>query len=151
EAVQHARDGKLFFISTLIVQEFATRRRLHDLRFLEDSLIADVAPPSHLRALRAYAQKPLSKEEGVFSKDSLARFQAAETNVKVLGDAGITIAAGTDAPYPGDFQGEGIHHELELLVESGLTPLEAITAATRNAAMILGAEKEWGTLEAGKL
>jgi imidazolonepropionase-like amidohydrolase len=61
------------------------------------------------------------------------------------------MAAGTDAPYPGDFQGEGIHRELELLVESGLTPLEAITIATRNAATIMNAETEWGTLEPGKL
>jgi imidazolonepropionase-like amidohydrolase len=65
--------------------------------------------------------------------------------------AGILIAAGTDAPYPGDFQGEGIHRELELLVESGLTPLEAITMATKNAAKIMNADTEWGTLEAGKL
>jgi imidazolonepropionase-like amidohydrolase len=65
--------------------------------------------------------------------------------------AGILFAAGTDAPYPGDFQGEGIHHELELLVESGLTPLEAITIATKNAAKIMNAETEWGTLERGRL
>ena len=37
------------------------------------------------------------------------------------------MIAGTDAPYPGDFQGEGIHHELELMVESGLTPIDAIS------------------------
>ncbi|MBV8051893.1 MAG: amidohydrolase family protein, partial [Acidobacteriaceae bacterium] len=62
----------------------------------------------------------------------------------------VLMAAGTDAPYPGDFQGEGIHHELELLVESGLTPLQAITMATKNAAMIVNAGHEWGTLEVGK-
>jgi imidazolonepropionase-like amidohydrolase len=61
------------------------------------------------------------------------------------------LAAGTDAPYPGDFQGEGIHHELELLVEAGLTPLQAISIATRNAARLVGAEAEWGTSEVGKL
>ena len=60
------------------------------------------------------------------------------------------MIAGTDAPYPGDFQGEGIHHELELLVESGLTPLEAISSATRNAARLMKAS-DWGTLEPGKL
>jgi imidazolonepropionase-like amidohydrolase len=65
--------------------------------------------------------------------------------------AGILFAAGTDAVYPGDFQGEGLHRELELLVESGLTPLQAITTATKNAAEIVNASKEWGTLEAGKL
>ena len=54
-------------------------------------------------------------------------------------------------PIPGVFLGEGIHHELELLVEAGLRPLEAITVATRNGAQWVGAGKEWGTLESGKL
>ena len=40
---------------------------------------------------------------------------------------------------------------MELLVESGLTPLQAIAAATKNAASIMNADKEWGTLEPGKI
>jgi imidazolonepropionase-like amidohydrolase len=44
-----------------------------------------------------------------------------------------------------------LHRELELLVESGLTPLQAITIATKNAAAIVNASDEWGALEAGKL
>jgi len=71
-------------------------------------------------------------------------------NAKALFRAGVLLAAGTDAPYPGDMQGEGLHHELELLVAAGLTPLEAITVATRNAARLIGAS-DWGTIEAGKL
>ena len=47
------------------------------------------------------------------------------------------MIAGTDAAYPDDFQGEGIHHELELLVESGLTPIDAISSATRNASRLM--------------
>jgi imidazolonepropionase-like amidohydrolase len=47
------------------------------------------------------------------------------------------MIAGTDALYPRDFQGEGIHHELELLVESGLTPIDAISSATRNASPLM--------------
>jgi imidazolonepropionase-like amidohydrolase len=102
----------------------------------------------------------LRKEYGGLSAEQLAAkstftnridFQGAESNVTRLRDAGILFAAGTDAIYPGDFQGEGLHRELELLVESGLTPLEAITTATKNAAAIVNASEEWGTLEAGKL
>src|SRR5262249_31819968 len=52
--------------------------------------------------------------------------------------------------YPGDMQGEGLHRELELLVQSGLTPMDAITVATRNAARFIGAT-DWGTIEVGKL
>ena len=77
--------------------------------------------------------------------------KGAESNVPRLRDAGVLFATGTDAVYPGDFQGEGLHRELELLVEAGLTPLQAISAATKNAATIVNASGEWGTLEAGKL
>src|SRR5256885_10361110 len=45
--------------------------------------------------------------------------QNAMDNAQALFRAGVLLAAGTDAPYPGDMQGEGLHHELELLVEIG--------------------------------
>ena len=66
--------------------------------------------------------------------------------MKALFDAGVLLTAGTDAPYPGVFQGEGIHRELGLLVEAGRTPLEAITVATKNAVELMGDGGEWGTL-----
>ena len=100
------------------------------------------------------------KEYGGLSAEQLAAkstftnrvdLEGAESNVPRLRDAGVLFAAGTDAVYPGDFQGEGLHRELELLVESGLSPLQAITAATKNAAAIVNASAEWGTLEPGKL
>src|ERR1700751_6376684 len=47
-------------------------------------------------------------------------------------------------------QGEGLHHELELLVEAGFTPLAALSIATQNAARFIGAN-DWGTIQAGKL
>ena len=151
DAVHHAKETGIFFISTLAVHEVFTGRRLRDLGFLNDPLIADVVPASQLKGLREFAQKPISAELQKKIDRALADFQGAEGNVKPLWDAGVLIATGTDAPYPGDFQGEGVHHELELLVESGLTPRQAITAATKNAAAIMDADKEWGTLEPGKL
>lgn len=151
EAVQHAKSTGIFFISTLVVQETMTRRRFRDPGFLNDPLIADVTPPSQLKELLATAGRPLGPAELETAKSVALNFEGAKSNVRRLWDAGVLIAAGTDACYPGDFQGEGLHRELELLVESGLTPLEAITAATRNAAAIMGASEEWGTLEPGKL
>jgi len=145
EAIATARANHIFFISTLAVAESFSRRRFQDLSFLNDPLIADTTPSFALDELRK-----LGHQENVADKSRLTALLDDESNVKRLTDAGILIAAGTDAPYPGDFQGEGIHRELELLVESGLTPLEAITTATRNAAVIVNAESRWGTLEAGK-
>ena len=144
EAIDTARANHVFFISTLSVIEAFSRRRFKDLSFLDHSLIVDTTPSFALNGLRK-----LGNEE--VNKHSLAALLDGESNVKRLMNAGILIAAGTDAPYPGDFQGEGIHRELELFVESGLTPLQAITIATKNAAAIVNAETEWGTLEPGKI
>jgi imidazolonepropionase-like amidohydrolase len=138
------------FISTLIVIETGSRRRLTDLSFLEDPLARDTSPPSFLAALRAEAARKLTPQEAERARHGAEYLRHAMANAKALFKAGVLLAAGTDAPYPGDMQGEGIHHELELLVESGLTPLEAISVATRNAAQLIGAT-DWGTIEPGKL
>lgn len=70
--------------------------------------------------------------------------------VQVAKEQGVRIACGTDAGNPNTFHGESAF-ELEMLVKAGLTPLEAITAATRNSAMLCSIEKETGTLEKGKI
>jgi imidazolonepropionase-like amidohydrolase len=57
-------------------------------------------------------------------------YSRAEGNVSRLVDAGVTILAGTDAPNPGTIFGASLHRELELLVRCGLTPAQALNAAT---------------------
>jgi imidazolonepropionase-like amidohydrolase len=68
----------------------------------------------------------------------------------MLHERGVPIAVGTDTGNPYVFPGYSVHQELALLVEAGLTPMEAITAATRRAAEMLGEEDEFGTIEPGK-
>jgi imidazolonepropionase-like amidohydrolase len=58
--------------------------------------------------------------------------------VGLLKAAGVPILAGTDAPNPGTAHGVSIHRELELLVQGGLTPCEALAAATSVPADIFG-------------
>ncbi len=58
--------------------------------------------------------------------------------VSALRRAGVSILAGTDAPAPSLVHGLSLHHELELLVLSGLTPLEALAAATSEPARAFG-------------
>ncbi len=150
DAIKFMKQRGVMFTSSLAVIESFSRRRLTDLTFLEYPLIKDTAPPSFLTDLRTEARREVCPLPA--GHDSpLERFKQRSKNVKALFDAGFLIDAGTDAPYPGVFLGEGIHHELELLVEAGLRPLEAITIATRNGAQWVGAGKEWGTLEPGKL
>lgn len=78
-------------------------------------------------------------------------FQTAMKNVKTLYDAGVKIVLGTDSgAQPIRTQGFAEHLELELLTRAGLTPLQAITIATKNSAEVLGVIKQRGTLEIGK-
>jgi imidazolonepropionase-like amidohydrolase len=57
-------------------------------------------------------------------------YAAAEEAVRQLKAARVPVLAGTDAPNPGTAHGASIHRELELLVQAGLTPIEALAAAT---------------------
>jgi hypothetical protein len=64
--------------------------------------------------------------------------------------AGVPMLAGTDAMNPYCFPGFSLHDELELLVESGLTPLAALQDATNRPAEFLGRTEEIGLVAAGK-
>jgi tetratricopeptide (TPR) repeat protein len=65
--------------------------------------------------------------------------------------AGVKFIAGTDLANPYCFPGFSLHDELGLLVKGGLTPMEALQAATYNAAEFLGLKDALGTVEAGKI
>ena len=67
------------------------------------------------------------------------QFATALENVRRLHAAGVTILAGTDASNPTTAHGASLHLELELLVRAGLSPSEALTAATAGPARFFGA------------
>ncbi len=69
---------------------------------------------------------------------------------KMLYDNGVTILSGSDIPNFELVPGASLHHELELLVEAGIPPLEVIKIATRNGAHALGIEEDVGTIVPGK-
>jgi imidazolonepropionase-like amidohydrolase len=68
---------------------------------------------------------------------------------KKLYDNGVTILSGSDIPNFDLVPGASLHHELELLIEAGISPLEVIKIATKNGAQALGIE-DVGTIEPGK-
>lgn len=71
-------------------------------------------------------------------------------NVRRLHTAGVAITAGTDAPLRKLRFGESLQQELELLVESGLSPMEAIQAATSRPAALLSRAHDIGVIQTGK-
>ena len=66
---------------------------------------------------------------------------------------GVKIAVGTDAggTVGFNFQGYNTPWEVKILTECGLTPMEALVAATRNGAEVIGIADQLGTVEPGKL
>jgi imidazolonepropionase-like amidohydrolase len=85
-------------------------------------------------------------------REGLARLsRRLEEMVSPLHRGGVDFLAGTDLIRPYIFPGFSLHDELALLVKAGLTPMEALQAATRNPAMFLGKLNELGTIQEGKL
>jgi imidazolonepropionase-like amidohydrolase len=84
----------------------------------------------------------------------LASFRASRANqelfLRAFRAAGGTIVAGSDASSPLSVPGWGLHTELELLVNAGLTPKDAIATATGNVARLLGADSI-GVIAQGKV
>jgi hypothetical protein len=84
-------------------------------------------------------------------KNREVRFQKELEILKIMHRSGVAVLAGTDVGNPFIYAGFSLHDELELLVQSGLTPFEALRTATVNPAKYLGMEKSLGTIEKGKL
>ncbi|MCJ2184847.1 CIA30 family protein [Novosphingobium sp. 1949] len=97
-----------------------------------------------------YKRGPIGQTDDPRLQQSVRKFANALYNVKVLFDAGVPIALGTDAGMPGTPHGASTLHELELLVKAGLTPSQALVAGTRTSAQILRVAKDRGTIAVGK-
>jgi imidazolonepropionase-like amidohydrolase len=107
---------------------------------------ADVAAELSDPAQQAKVQATAGYKLGLRYKDGL---EVAKKNLKTLSDAGVRIAMGTDTGPAGRWQGFFEHLELEMMVESGMTPMKAIVAATGAAADCHGRTGQIGTLQPG--
>jgi hypothetical protein len=76
--------------------------------------------------------------------------QLAQQQLKQAQQAGVKILAGTDTPDSFVFAGSGLHDELALYQQAGLTPLEVIQTATINPAVFTGMAAETGSVAVGK-
>ncbi len=101
--------------------------------------LADPARQARFKASPAWAQGQKYK----------AGLEVAKANLKRISDRGIRIAFGTDSGPAGRFQGFFEHLELEMMVAAGLTPMQALVAATGNAAACWGKQGSIGTVAKG--
>jgi imidazolonepropionase-like amidohydrolase len=116
--------------------------------FFDDPFFTREAPPDVIAAL----QEP-GRQQEVADSESARRYrealEIAKSNLARLAEAGVRIAFGTDSGPPGRFQGYFEHLELAMMVEAGLTPAQALRAATVDAAACSGQEGRVGSFAPG--
>lgn len=126
---------------------------------LEDPVLEQTLPPFLLEKMRR--KDFMEEEKRLFSEASnmdayawaRSRIRIFRENVERMHEAGVTFAVGTDGggTVGYNFQGYNTPWELKILVECGFTPMEALVAATRNGARLIGIEDHVGTVEPGKI
>jgi imidazolonepropionase-like amidohydrolase len=148
ELIAMMKSHNVIYIPTLMVDEssfvFAENSAL-----TQDLFFKQAVSPELLQQLQSQQYR-----DKVEHDPNLAHVKAAfitgEKNLKTLEDAGVRVALGNDSgASPTRIPGWAEHHELELMVRAGLTPMQAIVAATSGSAAVLGVSDR-GTLEIGK-
>ncbi len=138
-----------YYIPTLTVDEsffvFADHPEL-----LNDPFLIHATTPAELAKLRSDAYRA-SVANDPLTAQHRKDFAMAKTNLKLMYAAGVRVAFGTDSGAdPVRLPGYAEHRELQLMVEAGLTPAEAIRCATETNAKLLGIEDQTGTLAVGR-
>jgi imidazolonepropionase-like amidohydrolase len=132
----------------------ATLNVLRSLAWLDDAKLATDARLKYLPpGMRAFWDPKNDFRFKTTTPEDFARrkedFRSNLALVAAMNKAGVRFLAGTDEANPYCFPGFSLHDELALLVEAGLTPLEALQTATINPARYLGSDRSRGTVRAG--
>jgi len=114
--------------------------------WLEDPLLAESASPA---VIKKVADVYAARAAGQPRTAAITSYQKQQRSLARLNAAGVTIALGDDTGIENTFYGYGEHHELELMVAAGMTPMQAIVAATNTPAGLLKLDR-LGTIAPGK-
>ena len=116
----------------------------------DDPYLAYIGPK--LRATYAWRVERAAKADAAAIAARHAHFDRMAAILPMLQQAGVPIMAGTDAGFLNSFNypGAGLHDELALFVEEGLTPAQALTAATRASPAWFGRLDRYGAVAPGK-
>jgi imidazolonepropionase-like amidohydrolase len=146
--IERLVQSKVFLDPTLVVSELTeipnpdAERNDPNNQYLSPAVVEESVKAS---------QSPLFDLPADLQPVAAEAFRKQQKFVGMCNQAGVRIIAGTDGPGIGSLlPGFGLHRELELLGASGLSPLEALRAATSTAAEALN-QDQLGTIERGKL
>ena len=129
---------------------------LRNVRFIDDLALIDDSRMKYMPRMYKALWNPTNdfRFKDRTAEDIAVGKKAYQKALEIVGAmkrAGVEILAGTDTQNPYCFPGFSLHDELGLLVQAGLTPMEALQAATINAARFMNRQKDLGTIEKGKL
>lgn len=148
--LQEMRTKHIAYIPTLSLDEFAYIYARKP-EWIDDAFFKAALEPGVYEMITSKDYQEKLRTAPDYNKKIIA-FETALRNLKKIFDAGILVALGTDSgATPVRAQGFSEHLELELMVQAGLSPLQAITVATGNAAKVLQIDDKYGTLEKGKI
>jgi imidazolonepropionase-like amidohydrolase len=148
ELINAMKQKGVYYIPTLSLDDYNVAYA-ENAEWLNDSFFKASLEPGVWERLTSEKFKQQAQNDTTLAKKKAA-FETAMRNLKKLSDAGIIIVLGTDSgAQPVRTQGFSEHLELQLMVEAGLTPMQAIVAATNNGAKMLHIDKKAGTLQKG--
>ena len=139
-----AKNGTYYVPTLIAYQAFLSRT---DSAASQDPRLKYVAP-----ATKRYWDKwfPVESQPAELVQQRRVLFQRFFRLVRLMQREGVPILAGSDLGERNVYPGFSLHDELSLLVDAGLTPMEALQTATRNAAAYLGRLDTFGTIATGK-
>lgn len=150
DLVQAMKAKKVVYIPTLSLDEFAYIYARKP-EWINNPFFKKSLEPGVYEMITSEKYQNDLKNSPAYAKNVKA-LDIALRNLKKLADAGVLIAMGTDSgAMPLRAQGFSEHLELELMVQAGLTPIQVIGIATKNGAEVLKIDKNFGTLEKGKI
>ena len=147
DLARRMRDGGVFYVPTLDIFDFLADPPAFMRRVLSDPRIAESLPKKTAALYRSAGYFETYRDRYPNAAFVSKQLPVLYGNVRTLRAAGVEVAMGTDMWA---FPGAGAHLELEDLVAAGLTPLEALRAATLVSARSIGAADDRGTIAAGK-
>ncbi|HEY1339689.1 MAG TPA: amidohydrolase family protein [Bryobacteraceae bacterium] len=148
ETIELLKKNRAFYTPTLL-REVSTFAYGDNPAFLSDPFLLKDGNQSEIAKAKeaAFQERMRGDTAGAWYREHLP---VAMRNLKKVADAGVPVVMGTDTGPPYRFQGYFEHLELEYMTKAGLTPMQALVAATSTGARCLRASDQFGTIEPGK-
>ena len=147
QTLREMRSRPVFYVPTMDIFEFLADTRRFLAPVLADALVARRMPEATIRRYGSAAYLDGYRQKYPNFENVRRRLPTLSDNLRRLHAAGVPVALGTDMWA---LPGLAVSVEMDLFVKAGLSPLEAIRAATQTAARSLAIDGDRGTLQPGK-